>query len=266
MATRKPVQDDEQELEELEEELDGSEPTEDWPDRKQVAMRLGVSQMTVRRLEKSGLLKPHKLPGSRGGKIVFNPDEVMGVNGSDTPTIEEMSSQTLVQASVNLARQSGGHAERLLQLVEEPAAKLLEMALDENKSLRERLRQMEEDRIALFEMMEKARSQEHERQLEQLRWASADERKNVMLKFIVDNGPKLTQQIVASGQAPELLNSITGLAKSLSDEQVGSLMSILNPDQANALGNLLTAAGKQEKPVETTGHQTHSLLQEDMNQ
>jgi hypothetical protein len=240
-----------------------SEPTpealnEYW-DRQEVASFLGVAPMSVRRLEKDGKLTGHVKPGTRGGKVVYDPEQVTALKGSPTVDVqqdEEVKGNDLVRAAVDLSRQNAEHAAFLLQLVQEPAGELLKMFMEENQQLRARIRELEVDRTEQFKLMEQMRSQQHERELEQMQWYANNERKDAMFKLVVDQAPRLTQQIVASGQAPQLLDSLSGLAKSLSAEQVSNLMGILNESQSMQLAKVLDAV-KDEKQ---TADEPHALL------
>lgn len=237
------------------------EPDVSWPDRKQAAALLNVSLMTVRRLEKEGVLKAYVLPGTRGGKVVYDPGEVNAARGVTTEVAEadEMNAQSLVQNAVLLSRQSGAHAERLLQLVEAPANALLEMALAENTALRARIHELEDDRINLFKVMEEARSKQHEREMDQMRLVMTNQRKDAILQLVVDNAPKLTQQMLVSGQGPQMLTSISDLAKSLSADQIGQLMGILDEKQAQTLATVLDTVGTS---TGETKDEPHALLKE----
>jgi len=246
----------------------GNEPDDTWFDRREVSKKLGVSPATVRRWERENLLTGRRKPGTRGGKIVYDPEEVARLAESpaiDVADEDEMRAKDLVAATVAFASQSSAHAERLLQLVEEPANQLQRMLMEENRALRERIHQLEELRIQDFDKMEDMRSKQHQRELEQLQWASRDQRKTAMLNVVIENAPKLMNQIVASGGGPQMVQSLTGLAQSLRPDQIASLMGILDPDQAKKLGTVLDTVGTETNAITSTSEEpkTHALLKED---
>ena len=246
-----------------EQELETPEQGAEW-DRREAATFLGVSPMTVRRLEKEGRLTPRTKAGTRGGKIVYDAQEVAKLKG--TPTLEvaeedEMKAKDLVAAAVNLAQQSSDHAQMLLQLVEGPANELLKMALEENGALRARVSQLEEKRIEDFEKMEVLRGKQHERELELLRFGAKNERQTALMSVVIDNAPRLMNQIVASGQAPQMFESLTGLAKSLNPDQVMKLMGILDDDQQASLAKVLDTVNTSGETVKNKDkEEPHELL------
>lgn len=250
---------EEEEQVEQDVEVEGAE----WT-REEAAKFLHQSVMTVRRLESQGKLTPMRKAGTRGGRIVYAAAEVAALRGSpavDVAADDELKAKELVAAAVSMAAQSADHAAFMLQLVQEPAKELLQMAMDENARLRERIQQLEVARVEAFDKMEEMRTKDHERQLEMMQWASRDERQRSILTLIMENAPVITQQIVASGQGPEMLGSLSSLAKSLTSDQVGRLMDILDNKQATALAKVLGSVNTTGKTV-STSDEAHSLLRE----
>lgn len=238
------------------------DPGSEW-DRREAAAFLGVSQMTVRRLEKEGKLTRIVKSGTRGGKIVYDAQEVSKLKGSPAVEVaeeDEMKARDLIAAAVSLVQQSSDHAQMLLQLVEVPSSQLLKMAIEENGALRARVAQLEEKRIEDFEKMEVLRGKQHERELELLRFGAKNERQTALMSVVIDNAPRLMNQIVASGQAPQMLESLGGLAKSLNPEQIIQLMGILDEKQQLSLSKVLDAVNTSGSTVDTKKEEPHDLL------
>jgi hypothetical protein len=130
-----------------------------WPTRAMAARRLKCALSTLKKYQSDGNLNPVK---DENGTYRFDPQELAECAGT-TPGEDDIGASDLLKAAVALARQSGEHQERMLQLIEGPMRTIQETFTKMLGQAYERNATLEKQHSTDVDVIEQAKSQEHER-------------------------------------------------------------------------------------------------------
>lgn len=149
---------------------------------------------------------------------------------------EETEASTPAGAIAQLMRHNEAYARLLMASIGstlESAVKLADKLQAENTRLREA-------RNADFELLEQARSEQHERELATLREVNEQQNREEVMGEIRKIAPLIAKRI---GEK----SAVKKLTRSLSDEQVGKLVEILDTEQIKTLAPFLLDAAQEEE-------------------
>lgn len=226
--------------------------------RTDAARFLGVSLASVKRFEKEGVLTPAK---DDKGVNWFDMAQLEALRaeraGQPAPESETMIA-TIDSASV-LAKESGKHTERILNLVLDPSESLLELYKETCKDLRAELVQVRGEYFELLKNMGDILKSQRQEDLEHYRIQIADKRKEQALGLVKQAVPLLIAQAGGNKQLGQLLGVFQSLQPEqlrillgsglLTQEQIQALTLVLTEDQQRALAEQPNTS-EQETPEE----------------
>ena len=213
----------------------GTDGWEMWPDIRQVAQLLNKERGEVLKLVKKRALVKWKCPDA---VFRYEPSQVRAILDEQAAIQQEFSGVS----SNELAEWSMRHTEQVLKMSWDGVGQAMQSVRLENARLSKRCEELEEQRIKMFDSLEKLQTASHQREMEIMRERSAENRKDRLVQTLLDQAPSLLDQIkrsfggVAGGgeraaAGLRLLESLSGThidalvhSKMLTDEQVSDLL------------------------------------------
>jgi DNA-binding transcriptional MerR regulator len=202
-----PIEEDEEEEVEVEPQTEvvetGGPDITKWPTRAEAARRVGVNKRTIMRWQKDGDLEAVV---DDQGFYRFNPEDIEELSASRTGDAAQMMGQSVsmvVQTSTELTEHAQKHAQAFADKHIEQStvafSQMQEMSgqiLEENKSLRAYIRELEGDRREARKEIEKANSLVHERNLEQLKVTTQERRIDWAMSTLLSlAGPSIAKKM-----------------------------------------------------------------------
>lgn len=186
-APRQPVApQEEDDDEEAETEIVSTSVTPDiskWPTRAEAARRVGVNKRTIMRWQSDGELEAVV---DDQGFYRFNPEDIDELAASRTGEAAQMMGQSVamvVNTSTELTGKAQQHAQAFADkhleqssIAFEQMKEMTGQILEENKSLRSYIRELEGDRREAIKEIEEAKGKVHERQLKELEVSTHERR------------------------------------------------------------------------------------------
>jgi DNA-binding transcriptional MerR regulator len=258
-APRQPVApppDEDEEDEEVETEIVQADEGPDistWPTRAEAARRIGVNKRTIMRWQKDGDLEAVV---DQNGFFRFNPEDIDELAASRTGEAAQMMGQSVamvVSTSTELTGKAQQHAQAFadkhLEQSDIAFARLTAMtdsAIEENKSLRAYIRELESDRREARKEIEAAESKVHERKLKELEVTTHERRIDWAMGTLLSlAGPSIAKKMgLDIGAIAPMPGASPMTANAMASLQAPSTEGIAAPSTNGASpGRTVTGAG-----------------------
>lgn len=243
---------------EIEELLDGDEvqcPLDPgWLHRSEAIARLSCSATTLRRLIERGELHPRKVDNadrfdpSEIARLVTSRGVVSGQGAprrslaasteSDLPTV---SAAEVIRASASLTHQAQDHVERMFEMTRKTTELLLGALAEHVKLSHAQTIELEKQNIEMRGSAERAKTEEHDRQLATLEYERRTKMQEKALDSLKSALPLLKWYLLQ--KHPEILTRVTGASSPVSTTEPADSKGVPEPS-ASAPAN----SGKQEPP------------------
>jgi hypothetical protein len=213
---------------------------EEWPTLSEAANLTGISRARLTTYIKTGALKKHVAPNSKGavGTYKINPDELEALEAAiadDDAKAEAPTTADVVRASVEGLKQAQAHSERLVTLFEQPYRHVVDALRDENNALRSELTAMRVERAANEVARESMRSTQALESMALLELKGQQDTKREAFELAKKLGGVLYNKHLANSGVPPELIQLKEAVESIPPDMFGILfkMGIL-PEAAAA--------------------------------
>lgn len=242
-----PDEEDEVEIEVINQSVEGPD-ISTWPTRAEAARRVGVNKRTIMRWQKDGDLEAVI---DEQGFFRFNPEDIDELAASRTGEAAQMMGQSVamvVQTSSDLTGKAQQHAQAFADKHLEQSSiafdQLREMSgaiLEENKSLREYIRDLEKERREARKEVEEAQGKVHERQLKELEVSTHERRIDWAMSTLLNlGGPAIAKKM---GLDVGAIAPIPGAPPLTANAMAALPAGVTPPSVSGAVGRTVTGAG-----------------------
>ena len=218
--------------------IEDDDPRSQWPKSAKACSITGLTKRTLENKVRSG---EAKYVYDSSGDRHFDPEWLDSLNGTVTEKAIEADMTQAVMSDLRkaLADMTKANA-ALLNLATVPAFKAGKLVRAENRALRKRCRQLEEDRVKAIEAFEAALTESHERELARMAATSHQSRLDKGFNALLDQLPNMVNQLSFKKTINDLLGSLSG-------EQKSVLFELLTPEQLQKLGRIMKQGDSDEK-------------------
>jgi len=218
--------------------VEDDDPRAQWPKNGKAQT---IANLTKRSLENKVRSGEAKYVYDSSGERHFDPEWLNDVAGVVTETDIEADLTKSIFSDLRRALSDMTKSNKdLLSLATVPAFKASRVVRQENRALRKRCRQLEQDRIKSIEAFEAALTATHDRELAREQQRAQEARKDKGFDALIEQLPNLLSQMTGK-------KKISGLLESLTDEQKAVLFELLTPAQLKVVSSIMTQAGSDEK-------------------
>lgn len=172
------------------------------------------------------------------GELRFNPEDVSRL-GSSSGVDSEIVRVLSETANVHLAAN-----QKMVELLPKGMNQFLDQVMKSNDRLMNRIEHLEEERTKMLDAIEKAKTSQQERDLEEFELKKQEERKDTALGVLVEQGPKLLEQFLIGSDVQKLLGTIDPMLL----EVLGSEESPLTPDQREQVKSIAKRLQAKRRP------------------
>jgi hypothetical protein len=181
--------------------------------------------------------------------------EPVDAGAAKDPELANTPAVSLWATQETALREAMGQTASVLSLVIDPSRKLLSMALDENKELRSRIRELETGYYESIRAREASLNEASERELSRRVIERQEDRKDQLLGLVKAAAPELLVGFMQQRESAKFFASITREQASSIRELFGSAIGreLLSPVQCETLLALLPEGGDSKAKEDSDG-------------
>jgi len=278
----------------------GTAPPNDWPTRKDVALKLGITFNGVRHLEKRQELTPHKTADDHGRELIrYDPaevdaliaakkrkreqpadaDEAFGQEFGDTlgpqgqpTTMKEIGASQVVAAMTGAMRQAQGHVGLLVEKLtimmtnlSDSTTKVLASLSAENVALRGRCSDLETKQWGIMDMFQQNLVIQREHAEEEARAAHSRKMKEEAFDRLMTYAPLIGAMFLSktAAGAPAKEMALTNIVERMDADAIDKLVKSGALDQASLATVLAIKDRLNNERIERLKKQAEELEKEE---